>query len=140
MFFARYKIVCDKSWRTKSVSVHAAGRQVELQSDGSGSWSVDGRPAPHLKGAMDVDITATPFTNTLSIRRLGLKPGQRQDILVAYVDLPRLAVTADPQRYTCIEHGRLYRFESSGGSFVRDIQVDGDGLVVDYPGLFKRLL
>jgi hypothetical protein len=138
--YARYRVVCDKSWRTKSAAVYAGDRQVELQSDGSGNWSVDGRPAPHLKGATDVDITATPFTNTLPIRRLGLKPGQGQNILVAYVDLSGLAVTADPQRYTCLEPGRLYRFESSGGSFVRDIRVDGNGLVVDYPGLFKRLL
>ena len=138
--YARYRIVCDKSWRTKNATVHAEGRQVELQSDGSGNWNVDGRPAPHLKGATDVDITATPFTNTLPIRRLGLQASQRKDILAAYVDLPGLAVTADPQRYACIEPGRLYRFESSGGSFVRDIRVDDNGLVVDYPGLFKRLL
>lgn len=139
-FYALYSIVCDLEWKTGKVEVYAKdGRQVELESDGAGSWSVDRRPAPHLKGAIDIDVTATPFTNTLPIRRLKLGPGQQKDILVAYVSLPDLAVTADPQRYTCIEPGGLYRFESSGGAFSRDIKVDDDGLVAEYPGLFKRL-
>jgi hypothetical protein len=137
--FARYILVCDNSWRTRRATVHAGGRKIELESDGAGNWSLDGQHAPALNGAIDIDITATPFTNTLPIRRLELKAGQQKDILVAYVDVPELAVTAEPQRYTCIEPGRLYRFESSGGDFVRDIRVDESFLVVDYPGLFKRL-
>ncbi|MEO9363797.1 MAG: putative glycolipid-binding domain-containing protein [Nitrososphaera sp.] len=62
------------------------------------------------------------------------------DILGAH--LPHLAVTADLQRYTCLEPGRLYRYESinnDNSSFVRDIEVDEHGLVVTYPGLFKRM-
>lgn len=140
IFYARYRIVCDLEWKTKKAEVYAKdGRQLKLECHVAGSWTVDRHPAPHLKGATDVDITATPFTNTIPIRRLKLGRGQQKDILVAYVSLPDLAVTADPQRYTCIEPGRLYRFESSGGAFCRDIKVDSDGLVVEYPGLFKRL-
>lgn len=140
-FFARYRVFCDASWRTRRAEISLFdGHRVELQSDGAGNWRLDRRPAPHLKRATDIDITATPFTNTLPIRRLGLKVGQQKEILSAYVSLPDMAVTADPQRYTCIEPGRLYRFESSGGSFVREIKVDADGLVLEYPGLFKRLL
>lgn len=137
----RYRILCDTSWRTRRAEIYLVdGRQVELESDGIGNWSINKRPAPHLKGATDVDITATPFTNTLPIRRLNLKADQHENILTAYVSVPELAVTADPQRYTCIEPGRLYRFESSGGDFVRDIKVDGNSLVVEYPGLFKRVV
>jgi hypothetical protein len=59
---------------------------------------------------------------------------------VAYIDVPSLTVTADPQRYTCLEPMRRYRFESLGSDFVREIEVDKDGLVVLYPGLFRRVL
>lgn len=54
---------------------------------------------------------------------------------MAYVQLPELVVTAERQRYTRIDETH-YRFES--GDFARDIEVDGRGLVVTYPGLFKR--
>ena len=90
--------------------------------------------------AIDVDITATPFTNTLPIRRLNLSAGQSADITVAYIDVPSLTVTADPQRYTCLEPMRRYRFESLDSDFMREIEVDEHGLVVLYPDLFRRVL
>jgi uncharacterized protein len=97
-------------------------------------------PLPQLAGAIDIDISITPFTNTLPIRRLRLQTGQSQEILVAYVQLPGLAVTTDRQRYTCREPDRRYRYESLDGDFTREIEVDGHGLVVTYPGLFRRVL
>ena len=80
----------------------------------------------------------TPFTNTLPIRRLNLKKGQAHDVVTVYVHFPELAISADPQRYTCLEPMKLYRYESLDSDFVREIEVDPDGLVVSYPGLFRR--
>ena len=94
---------------------------------------------PGLDGAIDVDISATPFTNTLPIRRLQLAPGDSAEIRTAYIHLPDLEIVRDPQRYTCLEPLRRYRYESLDSDFVREIEVDADGLVVTYPGLFKRL-
>jgi len=48
-------------------------------------------------------------------------------------------VTIDPQRYTCLEPMRRYRYESLDSDFTREIEVDLDGLVVVYPGLFRRI-
>jgi uncharacterized protein len=94
-------------------------------------------PMPEFTGAIDVDLAMTPFTNTLPIRRLGLAVGASADIIVVYVTFPDLAVIADPQRYTRLAE-RTYRFESLDGGFVRNIEVDEHGLVVTYPGLFRR--
>ncbi|MEA3167022.1 MAG: uncharacterized protein QOJ26_1906, partial [Thermoplasmata archaeon] len=55
-----------------------------------------------------------------------------------YVDLPSLAVKPDLQRYTRLSE-RRYLFESPASGFARDIDVDDDGLVVTYPGLFRRV-
>jgi uncharacterized protein len=142
-FAAQYLVECDREWRATKVEVRVVGtgEGVMLSGDGVGSWrdEAEERPLPALNGAIDLDITCTPFTNTLPIRRLGLEAGQSADILVAYIDVPSLTVTADPQRYTCLEPMRRYRFESQGGDFVREIEVDEQGLVVLYPGLFKRV-
>jgi hypothetical protein len=90
---------------------------------------------------VDVDISVTPFTNTLPIRRLGLAPGESAEISVAYVEGTELQAWPEPQRYTCLEkhsRGGLYRFLSLEGGFTADLPVDAECLVADYPGLFRR--
>lgn len=142
-FATRYHIVCDGSWRVNKVEISEIGSDVAtvLAGDGFGNW-IDGSGGvlPQLASAIDIDISITPFTNTLPIRRLKLQTGQSRDILTAYIHLPSLAITTDRQRYTCLEAGRLYRYESIDTDFTRDIEVDSHGLVVTYPGLFRRVL
>jgi hypothetical protein len=141
-FAVNYSILCDTAWRVTKVRINQIGddRTVELASDGGGNW-IDGSatPQPHLAGAIDIDISITPFTNTLPIRRLGLHAGQSAEILAVYIQLPGLAVTTDRQRYRCLTP-RIYRYESLDSEFSRDIEIDDDGLVVTYPGLFRRVL
>ena len=136
---ARYAIACDAAWRTREVRVESPGRPaLRLAADGAGHWRRDALPAPELEGALDVDLTATPLTNTLPIRRLGLAEGEGRETLVAYVDLSTREVSLDRQRYTCLEAGLLYRFEQIATGFRADIETDERGLVVLYPSLFRR--
>lgn len=135
-----YLVECDESWRTRPVRISdaASGRIIELRADGHGAWTDGGGAAlPHLNGAIDADISATPFTNTLPIRRLELAIGDSADITAAYIAVPEFTVSGDPQRYTRTAE-RTYRYESLDSDFTRDITVDEDGFVLDYPGLFHR--
>jgi uncharacterized protein len=141
-FGARFRIRCDGAWRVRRVEAGLIGddRQIDLESDGAGHWRErTGMPLPRLEGAIDVDLPLTPFTNTLPIRRLDLRAGQSAELRVVYICLPEFTVTTDPQRYTCLEASRRYRYESMDSDFVREIEVDQDGLVLTYPGLFRRL-
>nr|WP_267873671.1 putative glycolipid-binding domain-containing protein [Massilia sp. Se16.2.3] len=94
------------------------------------------RPAA-LDGCIDIDLTASCFTNTLPIRRLGAALTERQPIDVAWVWIPELRVEKARQAYTRLDDARV-RFESVGTGFQADLTVDGDGFVLDYPGLFRR--
>jgi hypothetical protein len=144
-FRIHYQIRCDLEWQVREVIVKSLDenqQSLRFMSDGHGNWSDDsGNPVPELKGCFDVDITATPFTNTLPIRRLGLMPGESAEIRVVYFTIPQMQVSVEPQRYTCLEtsSGEKYRFESVDGGFTAVITVDADGLVEDYPALFKRV-
>src|SRR5690348_8977858 len=143
VFAARYRILCDTCWRARKIVIAQTGEAstIELESDGAGKWiDESATPLPRLAGAIDIDISITPFTNTLPIRRLGLQTGQSENIVVVYVQLPGLSVTTDRQRYTCLELNRRYRYQSMDSDFTRDIEVDDHGLVVTYPGLFRRML
>lgn len=133
-----YSIDTDATWATRVVRVEAGDRSLVLFADGHGAWTEGGdRPLDALDGAIDVDLSATPFTNTLPIWRLGLGIGESADIVTAHIAVPELTVVADPQRYTRLDE-RSYRYESLGSGFARDITVDDAGFVVDYPGLFRR--
>jgi hypothetical protein len=136
-----YRIECDAAWRTRYVSVAEAStsRSLELWSTGDGHWQgEDGRMLVDLIDAVDVDISATPFSNTLPIRRVGLALGQSLEIVAAYIEVPSLRVSADRQRYTRIAPS-MYRYESHDGTFVREVEVDDEGFVTQYPGLFTRV-
>lgn len=145
-FSIRYRIVADTYWRVWRLSVFEAHRAsgIDLYSDEPGSWKLGtGEPVESLEGCIDVDITATPFTNTYPIRRLQLAQGVSAEISVVYVWVPSLEVTVERQRYTCLEPDALYRFESLAGDetvFQADLPVDSDGIVVDYPDLFRRVV
>jgi hypothetical protein len=141
-----YEIRCDGRWRVREVRVAApdSGRPVlELLTDGEGRWKRrSGEPIPELDGCIDIDISATPFTNTLPIRRLGLEPGESEELMVTYVRVPELLVGPERQRYGCLEartDGGLYRFEALPSGFTAELPVDVEGLVLDYPGLFRRV-
>ncbi|HEX8281932.1 MAG TPA: putative glycolipid-binding domain-containing protein [Pyrinomonadaceae bacterium] len=144
-FRLRYEVRCDPQWRVRRVEVNllSDGRNLSLSTNGEGRWfDESGRVAPALDGCLDVDITATPFTNTLPIRRLALKRGESADIKVAYVTIPELRVTLDEQRYTYVEAVdtcRRYRFEQRGSGFKATLEVDAEGLVKEYPALFRRV-
>ncbi|HJZ47939.1 MAG TPA: putative glycolipid-binding domain-containing protein [Roseiflexaceae bacterium] len=146
-FRARYTIQCDAHWRVRELRVDmldTANRRLDLMSDGAGHWAGgSGELLPGLAGCFDVDISATPFTNTLPIRRLALPPGASADINVVYITLPELTAAAAMQRYTCLAAnagGAHYRFESRLHDFVAELPVDADGLVQDYPELFRRIM
>ncbi|GAA1972113.1 putative glycolipid-binding domain-containing protein [Isoptericola halotolerans] len=132
-----YAVELDASWTFAALSLRSSdGRTLELAHD-DGQWRADGSARPDLAGAVDIDLAFSPFTNTLPIRRLDLAVGESAAIVTAYVDPESFTVTIDPQRYTRLAAER-YLYESRDSDFRREIAVDDDGLVVDYPGLFTR--
>lgn len=145
-FHATYRILCDNQWHVRTVQIALIGSQtpsIQLRTDGKGHWTNDtGNAIPSLDGCIDIDISATPFTNTLPIRRLHLAKGVPSDIAVVYIKVPELTLQSMQQRYTCLEHaatGGAYHYEGPLHEFRADLPVDQDGLVLDYPELFRRV-
>lgn len=140
-----YIVTATPGSRTRDVLVWlTSGTRMHLRSDGMGRWHDlrDGSALPALQGAIDVDLGMTPATNTLPILRLGLAVGQSAQIQAAYVPLPgefaQFQARRMAQRYTRLDRD-LYLYESLGSNFSAQLRIDGDGLVRDYPGLYRRL-
>ncbi len=118
-------------------------KNIILQSDGNGIWTNDTNElVEDLKGCIDIDISITPFTNTIPIRRLLLKVGESKEIKVVYVDIYNYSLTPVKQRYTCLDsnlNGHKYRYENLNNEFTTEFFVDKEGVVIDYPDLFERV-
>lgn len=136
-----YDIRCDAGWRVTQFQIEAAhGDRLALTSPEPGRWlAVDDTERADLAGCIDLDLAGTPFTNTLPIRRLGPALCTAAELRMVYVPFDTFEPFADAQRYSEIEPGRLYRYEAMDGAFDADLPLDEDGLVLDYPTLFRRL-
>ena len=145
-FHLHYEVHCDPAWVTRELRIGVLDPEpcaLRVLCDGAGRWKKDtGESIEPWEGCVDLDISVTPFTNTLPIRRLGLAPGESREIDVAYVRAPALRLLRARQRYTCLarsESGSRYLYESLQSDFKSEIDVDPDGLVVTYPRLARRL-
>ena len=135
-----YVVRVDERWRLRQFLLFRdlPDPDLWLGVDPAGRWGeINGVRRPELDRCTDVDLACTPFTNTLPIRRLRIEVGDSADLLVARVDHETLEVRAERQRYTRLALQR-WRYEDESG-FGTDLEVDEHGLVLDYPGLFRRL-
>lgn len=133
-----YSAALTPGWVFRTLDVRTDdGVRVQVTHEPDGPWRVDGVARADLAPAIDIDLAFSPFTNTLPIRRLALEVGASADIVVAYIARD-LTVTPAPQRYTRVGDAR-YLYESLDIDFREVITVDADGLVVDYPELFRRV-
>lgn len=137
-----YTVSCDDRWNTLAVTVtqslNGRSRTLRLDHDGDGSWSIDGDRAAALDGCTDVDLGVSPITNALPVNRLGLVPGEEGELRAAWVRFPALEVVAAEQSYRRLDD-RRYRYRSRTSGFEAEIEVDDDGLPVDYAGIWTRV-
>ena len=140
-----YTIVVDTNWMTQSASVvgqSASGRhEVRLEADGAGGWVVDGRPAPELRGCLDVDLESSSFTNALPVHRLRLGVGESAEAPAVYVRALDLAVDRLEQRYRRVDdEGSCERYDYAAPQFdyTGRLAYDSSGLLLEYPGIAER--
>ena len=101
-----------------------------------GKWLLNGKLNFDLQNIFDIDISLTPFTNTLPINRLQLKDNERKVIEVLYFDILEKQIRPVKQIYTRLAADR-YIYENYDKSFKAEIKIDEQGLVVEYPELFE---
>jgi hypothetical protein len=142
----RYAITLDTTWTTRSVRVEGrsplGAHDVRLESEGTGEWRVDGKPAPALSGCPDVDLEASAFTNAFPVHRLALEVGERADAPAAYVRALDLRVERLEQSYARLPNAgenQRYDYASPRFGYRNELVYDGFGLVLDYPGLAVRV-
>jgi uncharacterized protein len=132
-----YQVLCDAAWHTVSGKVAGwVGNEtveIELAVDAARRWWLNGTERPEVAGCIDLDLNFSPSTNLLPVRRLGLAIGQEAEVKAAWLRFPSFTLEPLAQRYRRID-ATTYRYESAGGRFVTELQVNTTGFVTHYPG------
>jgi len=151
----RYVAELDVRWRLRSIRFNRLGVPGRdsgwgLSVDEDGTWRNDsGVEHSFLAGRVGLDMTGTPITKTLLLRKLDLAVGESAEVDVAHIMVPGLKLERRPQRYTRLGD-RDYRVEGPDSTIsynddrpvedaVHEFEVDEDGLVLDWPGHFRRV-
>ncbi|MEO7800738.1 MAG: putative glycolipid-binding domain-containing protein [Ginsengibacter sp.] len=137
-----YQLQLDWMWHTMSVIANSRHGEhtnaLSFISDTNGNWWFNGTAVDEFKDCLDVDISITPFTNTIPIKRLKLNDSEAQVIKVLYMNLPKEELHIMEQRYTRIS-ATSYLYQNVGSKFEAVITTDENGLVTNYPEIFERL-
>ena len=140
---AGYVVELDAAWRTRRAHVRARwpGGSLEtlVETDGAGSWRVDGAPAPQLDGILDVDLEASAVTNALPVHRLELGIGVETPAPAAWVRAHDATVERLEQTYTRVDAHR-YDYAAVELGFRVQLVYDAAGLVMHYPEIARRVL
>jgi hypothetical protein len=134
-----YSVQTSPSWRTEQARVEGMGPQgplqlhIQVRPDG---WSLNGRLVRALAGCIDIDLSFTPATNLLTVRRLTLAPGQSAEVVAAWLEFPDSRLKPLRQQYERLPALR-YGYRCPDLPFETILQVNEDGFVTSYPPLWE---
>jgi uncharacterized protein len=135
----------DPAWRTRRIFIRLTEsheRTVLIERAAAAAWRVNNHPRPDLDGCHEVDLSPTPFCNTLAIRRLFHdNSGSAGEMTAVYVNFPAMTIQPSRQRYE--RRGeRQFQFIDLGANkgFEALLTVDDEGMVEKYDGLFELVV
>ena len=145
---ATYSLLCDAAGRTRRLTAGSdsalTDRGLSLTHTPGCPWlDAAGHPAPipNLDVCLDIDLTASAFTASLAIRRLGLHRRMGEEtVQVAQIGVPDLTVTPVPHHFRTIDFGdNGATIAHAGPSGEHQLTVDRHGFVLDVPRRSYRL-
>ncbi|GAA4140366.1 putative glycolipid-binding domain-containing protein [Sphingobacterium kyonggiense] len=135
-----YTLKINLNWEIQSFEFYA---QVDtLKSIIKGNkinrgWEINKEIRNEFSNIDFIDISLSPFTNTLPINNLNIGIGEETTIKVIYLNILENKIEVLQQKYIRIAE-RKYKFENIPNNFEAEIEVDEYGFVIFYPKLFKQ--
>lgn len=135
-----YQVYCDVAWNTVLGKVNGwvGDKTVELEftADTNQHWRLNQTECIAVAGCIDIDLSFTPATNLLPIRRLLLPIGEEASVRAAWLRFPTFTLEPLEQTYRRVG-AETYRYKTLSGKFVKELKVNGAGFVTRYPGFWK---
>lgn len=141
IYALNYKIFIDKDWTVQDFLIESEINAVKRTFSGKrnqNQWKINGVVHSEFNNFKFIDISLTPFTNTLPINNLKLPENSSHKIDVIYIDVLNHHIRPVQQQYTRTAANK-YLYENIETDFKAEISVDGTGLVNNYPELFEKI-
>ena len=136
----RYSVEVDGRWATRRgrvtgfIGAAAIDHAIRRRRD---QWLLDGLEIEGLGHLIDLDLSFTPATNLLQLKRAGPQVGQRVAIPAAWFDVDAATLTELPQFYQRLSD-TAFRYAAPSVPYEGLLEMSSDGFVEFYPGLWKR--
>lgn len=134
-----YRVDCDPTWRSEQgrVSGFIGHRSVDhaITRDAAG-WALDGAVVAGLDHLVDLDLSFTPATNLLQLRRVAVPDEGPVPLPVAWFDLGSGTLSELPQTYARAG-ARAYRYSAPTAGYQDTLETGAEGFVTRYPGLWQ---
>jgi uncharacterized protein len=138
-----YAVRCDREWQTLSGRILGViGERpiaYRIAREDSGFWVLNGDSVPDLERLGDLDLSFTPATNLLQIRRVALPVGQAVSLPAAWFNLEAGALTALEQVYERRSELTLY-YRAPNVGYEGLLELAPNGFIRRYPGLWEAEL
>jgi hypothetical protein len=135
-----YTVRCDDNWHTISADVAGLHGDLEVRvriEHGSEGWILNGAVQPDVDAADDVDLSFTPATNLMPLRRLRASGRREIRLRAAWLRYPQAALLPLDQTYGVQKEGGKFSYASSQTGNPITLEVDETGFVTLYPGLWQ---
>ena len=141
IYNTEYKIHIDKDWIVQDFLIESEINKVKRTLTGKriqNQWEINNLVNPEFNDCKFIDISLTPFTNTLPINNLKLSENDSQKIDVIYIDVLNDHIKPVQQQYSRTAVNK-YLYENIENDFKAEISIDEAGFVTAYPKLFEKI-
>ena len=135
-----YVVRCDDEWQTLSADVAGQhdGREVQIRILREGGlWWLNDTEQPEVAGAWDVDLSFTPATNLMPLRRLMVTKDNTQYVTAAWLRYPIAVLRRLDQTYGLTNRPGVVSYAAQQTKYETELTVDDSGFVTLYPGLWE---
>lgn len=135
-----YVLRCNEAWHTLGADIsglHGDARvklHIERAQD---NWQVNGVPQPEVTGARDLDLSFSPATNLMPLRRLVNQQDPWLAVPAAWLRYPAQGLSRLTQTYTRTRAAGQVDYVAAETGFATRLEVDPCGFVTLYPRLWE---
>ena len=135
-----YCVDVDGAWTTKRGTIRGFVGERAVDHDirrDEGAWRLDGVAVGGLERLIDLDLSFTPATNVLQLRRAAPRLGRRIRLPAAWFNLDVGTLTELPQTYERVGE-TTYRYAAPSVPYEGSLEVSESGFIELYPSLWRQ--
>lgn len=135
-----YTVRCDENWHTISADVAGLHGDLEVRvriEHGPEGWILNGVSQPDVAAADDIDLSFTPATNLMPLRRLRASGRRELRLRAAWLRYPQAVLHPLDQTYGVLKDAGQFSYASVQTGFATTLEVDETGFVTHYPELWQ---